>query len=277
MLAVLFAGAITLWNARQTFRERATGFTETSANMTEEGWLSGSDSDPMLDFVLEWKGGPSSRKMDLLSSACLRRILPALTDERSRNALAFLERRADGTATDDEGMSASRSALDGWGEAADAADAGHYATPLLCAMPDAGMAVWHAVDCDWQCIDGAAAAAAHLEAPILGRTPDKVRMPGDSEEWHAARERESAAQAELMRCIFGNPFHPIAFNPGWRSEAVVATAQSIYEKRAFDRMPELADALEAAGCTDSIILKHCRSQGPHARGCFVIDAILKKN
>ena len=26
---------------------------------------------------------------------------------------------------------------------------------------------------------------------------------------------ERAAQAELLRCIFGNPFHPAAFDPGW--------------------------------------------------------------
>ena len=245
--------------------------------MTEQEWLTCRDSERMLAFVLERSEGANARKMDLLSCACLRRILPALTDDRSRNALAFLERRADGTVTDVECMSLSDSARHGWGAAADIADAGHYATPLLCAMPDAGMAVWHAVDCDLQCIDGAADAAAHLEAPIPGRTPDKRRIPGDAEEWHAARERESAVQAQLFRCIFGNPFRRTVFEHGCRTPAVVATARSIYDDRAFDRMGELADLLEAAGCTDTTILAHCRSEGPHARGCFVIDVILEKD
>jgi hypothetical protein len=38
----------------------------------------------------------------------------------------------------------------------------------------------------------------------------------------------------------------------------------------------LADALEqAAGCTDADILAHCRSEGPHVRGCWVADAVLR--
>jgi hypothetical protein len=273
---VLIVTMIGVWIALSTW-EQVTGTSRKSAGMTEEEWLTCRDSEAMLGSVLAWNDGENSRKMDLFSCACLRRILPALTDDRSRNGVAFLERRADETVTDDECMRMSRSALDGWGAAADIADDGHYATPLLCAMPDAGMAVWHAVDGDWQCIDNAAAAAAHLEAPIPGRTPDKRRIPGEPEEWHAARERESAAQAQLFRCIFGNPFRRTIFERGYRTAAVVAAAQSIYDDRAFDRMGELADLLEAAGCTDATILAHCRSEGPHARGCFVIDTILGKD
>ena len=50
-----------------------------------------------------------------------------------------------------------------------------------------------------------------------------------------------------------------------------------YEERSFDRMPELADALEGAGCHVPDILGHCRQAGPHARGCWVVDAILGKS
>jgi hypothetical protein len=42
-------------------------------------------------------------------------------------------------------------------------------------------------------------------------------------------------------------------------------------------MGELADLLESAGCTDAKILAHCRSEEPHARGCFVVDTILEKD
>jgi hypothetical protein len=42
------------------------------------------------------------------------------------------------------------------------------------------------------------------------------------------------------------------------------------------RLAVLADALEDAGCTDAEILSHCRSPGPHVRGCWVVDEILGK-
>jgi hypothetical protein len=50
----------------------------------------------------------------------------------------------------------------------------------------------------------------------------------------------------------------------------------IYDERAFNRMPILADALEEAGCTNKDILDHCRSGGEHVRGCWAVDLILGK-
>jgi hypothetical protein len=38
----------------------------------------------------------------------------------------------------------------------------------------------------------------------------------------------------------------------------------------------LADALEEAGCDDREFLAHLRGGGPHCRGCFVLDALLRK-
>jgi hypothetical protein len=38
----------------------------------------------------------------------------------------------------------------------------------------------------------------------------------------------------------------------------------------------LADALEAAGCSDKAILSHLRGPGPHVRGCWPVDLILGK-
>lgn len=54
----------------------------------------------------------------------------------------------------------------------------------------------------------------------------------------------------LARCVFGNPFHPSPVDPSWLSSTVVALASGVYEERAFDRLPALADALEEAGCVD---------------------------
>lgn len=45
---------------------------------------------------------------------------------------------------------------------------------------------------------------------------------------------------------------------------------------ACEDMPILVDALEEAGCDNADILTHCRSGGPHIRGCWVLDLILGK-
>jgi hypothetical protein len=58
---------------------------------------------------------------------------------------------------------------------------------------------------------------------------------------------------------------------------MVALASSIYEDRAFDRMPIPADALEDGGCDSAEVLTHCRGSGPHVRGCWVVDLILSKD
>jgi hypothetical protein len=88
---------------------------------------------------------------------------------------------------------------------------------------------------------------------------------------------ERAAQSELLRDIIGNPFRPVAADPRWLTAAVVGLARAIDAERAFDRLPILADALEEAGCDDADVLAHCRSDGPHARGCWVVDLLLGKS
>ncbi len=60
----------------------------------------------------------------------------------------------------------------------------------------------------------------------------------------------------------------------WNGGTVQKVAQSIYDERAFDRMPILADALEEAGCTNQDILGHCRQPREHVRGCWVVDLLL---
>ena len=80
-----------------------------------------------------------------------------------------------------------------------------------------------------------------------------------------------------MRCIFGNPFRPVTFDPIWRTATVTSLAQAIYDERAFDRLPILADALEDAGCTCAEMLEHCRQPSQHARGCWVVDLLLGKD
>jgi hypothetical protein len=87
---------------------------------------------------------------------------------------------------------------------------------------------------------------------------------------------EAAVQAELLRCIYGHPPDVPEFDPAWRTETVLGLARGIYDERAFDRAPVLADALQDAGCDNDDILTHCRGPGPHVRGCWVLDLVLGK-
>jgi hypothetical protein len=90
---------------------------------------------------------------------------------------------------------------------------------------------------------------------------------------------ERRRHADLVHELFGNPFRKATLDPAWLSwqEGVVSRlAGTIYDERAFDRLPVLADALEDAGCTDRTILDHCRGPGPHVRGCWVVDLLLGK-
>jgi hypothetical protein len=90
--------------------------------------------------------------------------------------------------------------------------------------------------------------------------------------------RELSQSARLLRDIFGNPFRPVTIDPTWRTSDVLALARGIYDERALDRMPILADALQDAGCDNDDILAHCRDTNtPHARGCWVVDLILNKS
>jgi hypothetical protein len=84
----------------------------------------------------------------------------------------------------------------------------------------------------------------------------------------------------LLHEIFGNLFRtspiPSAWL-AWNDGAIRKMAQAIYDERAFDRLPLLADALEDAGCDNADILAHCRSGREHVRGCWVVDLLLGKN
>ena len=85
------------------------------------------------------------------------------------------------------------------------------------------------------------------------------------------------AQVALLSEVFGNSFRLAPIDPtwlAWNNATVRNLAQSIYDERAFDRMPILADALEDAGCADVDVLGHCRGGGEHVRGCWVVDLVL---
>jgi hypothetical protein len=99
--------------------------------------------------------------------------------------------------------------------------------------------------------------------------------------WEDGFWRERDAQAELLRDLFGPTIARHIDVPaswlGWNDGCIVRIGQAIYDERAFDRMPILADALEDAGCDNADILNHCREPGEHVRGCWVVDLLLGKS
>jgi len=91
------------------------------------------------------------------------------------------------------------------------------------------------------------------------------------------RDVSTSVTGTILRDIFGNPFRPIAIDPRWLTSTVVDLASAIYQEKAFDRMPILADALMDAGCDNEEIIAHCRGEGPHVRGCWAVDLLLGKS
>jgi hypothetical protein len=228
--------------------------------VTEAEWLTCADPNPMLGFI-EVKA--SKRKMRLFACACCRRIWRLLVDERSQKAVEVAERYADGLADHRELHEATvkaeqafykASRFFGQGTLVDdlSPQSAYFAADLCLCAGDAADAVTESVACE---------------------------MAGDDDNtlaWKAAKRSEEVCQAALLREIVGNPFHLVSVDPSWLTSAVTALARGIYEERAFDRLPVLADALEEAGCANADLLSHCRGPRPHVRGCWVVDLILGK-
>ena len=177
-----------------------------------------------------------------------RRIWRQLTDARSREAVDVAEAFADGRADASRLVAAHAAAA----EASVAAAAGG-----ICTRAE------HSAVAACYCVKQfgiIAFAAANRAASSLGERKDA----------------EQRTQCDLFRDIVGNPFRPAALDPAWLTIGVASLAQTIDEQRASDWMPDLADVLESAGCTDAETLAHCRGPGPHVRGCWVVDLISGK-
>ncbi len=226
---------------------------EKGERMNEGEWLACTDPFNMVGFL-----GParSERKFRLFGCACVRGVWEYLSDAL-RQATETCERFADGLATVEELRAAEAmadAAYEGWGDAI--ADHSAIAVSALCSSkPSFPMGNGSS---------GGIAAAAGF-AWSNERTP-----------FHVAKEKAQTAHCELLRDIFGNPFRTVILNRRPLPATVKQLAEAIYEERAFDRLPILADALEEAGCKDADLLNHCRQPGIHARGCFVIDLLLDK-
>jgi hypothetical protein len=228
--------------------------------------------DPLFD-VLDRLGGRDrptrphlrDRKLWLLAVACCRRVWHLMTDDRTRRMVEVVERWADGRATDEERAAAGMATQQAWEETSryywgrdEAADAAHQA---LHATTTAGAELGRPEEHYQPGMRPSAVAAMVLIETARAVAPDYRNSP------------ERPVQADLLRCLAGNPFRPVAFDAAWRTKTALALAEAIYAERAWDRLPVLADALEEAGCADADVLAHCRDGGPHARGCWVVDGL----
>ena len=211
--------------------------------MTEAEWLACADPMPMLALL---RGKGQRHKLLRFVAAILRHHPILLAGWQSPRVLEVVERCAD----------AGQVSPAEWGEAC----------RLLACAPISGY--WRQVTEEWD-LGGA-------------DEVDVAAMIVETAAWAAGQQ----SQADLLREVFGNPFRPVSLDPAWlawNDGAAAGLAQTVYDDRDLPsghldaaRLAVLADMLEEAGATDTQLLSHLRSLGPHVRGCFAVDAVLGK-
>jgi hypothetical protein len=247
--------------------------------MTEAEWLASTDPKPMLVFL---RDETIDRQLRLFALGCCRRIDEHITDPRCRAAIEYSERVAEGgtrgwrgrppvakgaklvcaeldrqhrTQLSPEEYSRLFVKINAAYAAQSMIETNAYLTALFCSGFASNVIGW---------------ASAHATAP--GPLPPLYEQ---------AQLREKATQTRILRDVLGPfPFRSVPVDPvwlRWNNGTIPKIADSIYEERAFDRLPILADALEDAGCDNADILTHCRNGGEHVRGCWVVDLLLGKS
>jgi hypothetical protein len=227
--------------------------------MTEAEWLHCREPDEMLSHLRHRKPPirPTERKLRLYGCACCRRIWPKLMNPLDRQIVEGVERFVDGSATKAE-----------------------FAAILAAAEQDYRREIAQRGDPrDW--LDSGRVAVSYLTEWKTERNSTEFLMTWLHRYCSASVPRrntrgEKRQQCILLRDIVGNPFRYARISTTCRTATVVTLAQAIYEDRTFDRLPILADALEDAGCTNAEVLNHCRQEGVHVRGCWVVDLLLNK-
>ncbi len=213
--------------------------------MTEAGWQACDDPAAAIAHLQRTR---HRRKRRLFGVACCRMCWPLLTDERSRRAVEVAEAFADlplpeRTRAEAEGLARRASAGAASGDGRRAAEA----------------------------------AALLLERDVDVLTVSRLTTAAGSEPTSRGRSDEQRRRhAGTVVDLLGNPFRPVAFALEWRTDTALSLASQLYVAGDFSAMPILADALQDAGCDNDDVLNHCRGDGPHVRGCWVVDLVLGK-
>jgi hypothetical protein len=242
--------------------------------MFESEWLA-CTSPELLSLEFAYRFG--ERTLCLFAAACLRRVWDLLHHEGTRLAVEAIERRADGCACERDLVEAVVKAEAETGEGLWLLQ-GYWHCP--CCEPEEdpetdpapGGWLFEGVQAALKTPGWTAAAAAFHARGLV-----RWNAGPDAAEQEAAERQERGAQFALLRDLTGRDPRRNRLRPAWvlhKGGTLRKFARAIYDSRAFDDLPILADALEDAGCADASMLYHCRRAGPHVRGCWVIDLLL---
>jgi hypothetical protein len=228
--------------------------TESLEEMTENEWLTCTNSSSMLRFL---RAKLSARQLRLFICALCRQSWHLFVDNRSRQAVVIGERFADRVASKKNLETALANAK--------------AATRIFQSRFQRVSEEDEAFQLAWDAAEAARIAQKAVEADVWLAA---LQVAGN---W-ATSERTGSYL--FVREICGNPFHLISLNPGWLTPTVTGLARAAYEERNLPsgeldpvRFAVLADALQDAGCDNEDILAHCRQPGEHWRGCWLLDSI----
>jgi hypothetical protein len=233
----------------------------------------------MVQFL---QGKVSDRKLRLFACACSRRTWFLLRCKRSRTAIEVAELAADGKATIERlrtislQVEATANYLCRLRSLNNSPSGPREAARFVGAVLREG--AWDAARNAALGSRDAVTTNAYSRAAVNG-----VGSLGRRVTW----DQETRAQVDLLHDIFPAPCcHMASIDPiitTWHDGTVRRLAKVIYEER---KLPEgtldatqlaiLADALLDAGFDNDELIQHCRSAGPHVRGCWAVDAVLGK-
>ncbi len=246
--------------------------------MTLEDWLACLGDTDTLSLEL---GIFPDRKLHLLTAALLRRVWDRLPSRHSQLAVEATEQFADGTISVDalawiRSQAARESGETVWfGE--ESSNDYELINPCPCCSPCDAQAFRYECRVAKQggVLDGVRRGTNDPALVAASAAFDTVRMENPDTAWTDVVVRQWNWQSlfATVREVLGEN-EPDPNWSCWRTSDVLALARGIYEDRAFDRLPILADALQDAGCDDENVLWHCRRPGGHARGCWVVDLAL---
>jgi hypothetical protein len=220
--------------------------------MTEAEWNESVDKRPMLEF-LRGGGMITDRQARLFSVASLRRAWEKLDDPRLREAVAFVERIADGEAGEVERAEFERAT----GEIAERLWEEH----------------WNS--------SGKSRYTEFAAQAVHDACSDRPTEMAEVVAWNAAATlglfKELEDQCVILRDIIDSPFRRVVFDESWKTHPVIRLAEEAYRNPSTEILRVLGDALEEAGVQDPLILGHCRGGHGHARGCWLLDGVLGKS
>ena len=226
------------------------------AFMNKTEWKDCNSPWKMLEFI---EARACDRKLQLFVVACCRRALFVGADPLNHELIERTERFADGLLSTKEFCNFRNEVkkLLTDNSDADPEDRSHFLTVAILNAKGGG--------------------SAKFASRIAARSIAGLTNARRSEQCFSSLRDEEIHQCDLLRDIFGDPNRPFRFDPVWLSNMASDSrklAREIYDTGCFENITLLANILERDGCHDQMVLEHCRSPGPHVRGCWVVDALI---